>query len=391
MDFWSNWSGRHEANPERLRFLRSEADAAALAADAAAKGQNLRCAGSGHSHAPLIPTDGVIADVSGLSGLIDVDPASRRAWVYAGTRIHALGRALNDVGLALANQGDIDRQAIGGAIATGTHGTGAELKNLSAAVTGARIALASGELVECSADQNASLWQAARLNLGALGIITRLHLQLRDTYVLAEHSWRDTLDNVMGELSDHLDAHRHFEFFWYPKRDIAFAKSIDEIDDEPAYPLGAEGERVAYSHEVLPNHRPDPHTEMEYSVPREHGAACMLDLRDLITREFPDMRWPVEYRTLAADDVWLSTARDRDTVTISVHEDVANDEQAYFRACEEVFLQYGGRPHWGKVHYLGRNELSAMHPDWEAWWSARDAVDPNGVFLNATLAAWRPS
>ena len=142
---------------------------------------------------------------------------------------------------------------------------------------------------------------------------------------------------------------------------------------------------------MLPNHRPNPHTEMEYSVPLEQGPACMRDIRDLIRSEFPDVRWPVEYRTLAADDVWLSTANGRATVTISVHEDVANDESRYYRACEEVFLQYGGRPHWGKVHYLSGDELQQAHRDWEAWWHVRDEVDPGGTFLNDLLAQWRPS
>ena len=93
---------------------------------------------------------------------------------------------------------------------------------------------------------------------------------------------------------------------------------------------------------------------MEYSIPAEHGQRCMKDLRELIAAEFPDMQWPVEYRSLAADDIWLSTAYQRPTITISVHQDIRLDDEEYFRACEEIFLSYEGRPHWGKVNYYGK-------------------------------------
>jgi FAD/FMN-containing dehydrogenase len=387
---WSNWSGRHTARPEDLHFLRSEPDAAALAASVAASGGSLRAAGAGHSHAPLVPTEGTIADISGLAGVIDIDTMSREAWVYAGTPIHALGRALHDQGLALHNQGDIDRQAIAGATATGTHGTGATLANLSSAVTGMRIALANGALVDCDLHANADLWRAARLHLGAFGLVTRLKLRLREACVLEEHAERLAFDAVMADLDERVARHRHFEFFWYPGNDTAFAKWIDESDVMPDYPLAAEGARIGWSHEVLPNHRPHKHTEMEYSVPAASGPDCLREIRALIRTDFPAVRWPVEYRTLAADDVWLSTARDRATVTISVHEDIANDERAYYQACERIFRAFDGRPHWGKLHHLDGDTLGRIHPDWTAWWAVRDEVDPAGVFLNAHLEAMRP-
>jgi L-gulonolactone oxidase len=166
-------------------------------------------------------------------------------------------------------------------------------------------------------------------------------------------------------------------------------KRIDETDDPPEYPL-AEGTRCAWSYEVLPSHRPDPHTEMEYSVPAERGPQCFAEIRELVTTRFPELTWPLEYRTVAADDVWLSMAHGRPTVTISVHQDAALDDEAVFRACEEVFLRHEGRPHWGKVHYLGGDVLAERHPHWRQWWRVRDAHDPDGTFLNDALEAWRP-
>jgi FAD/FMN-containing dehydrogenase len=387
---WKNWSGRHRAEAHGLHFLRSEADAAALTAQAAAEGLKIRAAGAGHSHAPLVPTEGVIVDTSGLSGLIAVDAAARRATVWAGTPVYALGRVLHEVGLGLPNQGDIDRQSIGGAVSTGTHGSGRELKNLSACVVGARIAVAGGELLDCGPELHPDAWHLARLGLGAAGILTRLQLQLRPAYRLRERSWSQPFEEIRPRIAALVAESRHFEFFWYPSRDRAIAKAIDETADEPEYPLAAEGERVAWSYEVLPNHRPLLHTEMEYSVPAEHGAECMSAIRELYRTQFPDVVWPVEYRTLAADDVWLSTAYERPTVTISAHQDIELDEAPLFRACEEIFLGFEGRPHWGKLHYLEAEQLAGAHPRWRDWWAARDRLDPGEVFLNDYLAGLRP-
>ena len=146
-----------------------------------------------------------------------------------------------------------------------------------------------------------------------------------------------------------------------------------------------EGARRAWSHEVLPNHRPHRHTEMEYSVPAADGMACFLELRALLRSDFPEVRWPVEYRTLAADNVWLSTAYERDTVTLSVHQTIDEDETPYYRACEALFNRYGGRPHWGKLHYQRASTLADRYSEWTAFARARAELDSAGTFRNAYL------
>jgi len=382
---WSNWSGKLSSKPSQIQFLRSEEDATALAGAASVSGERVRVVGAAHSHAPLVRHDGIVADPQGLSGIISTDPDAQTAWVAAGTRIYALGLPLLDAGLGLLNQGDIDQQAISGATATGTHGTGVGLSNLSAAVIGARIALANGQLVDCSADERPELWRASRLHLGAFGIVTRLQLQLTAAYRLKESSWQAPLDDVLASFHADAAQHRHHEFFWYPQTDLAQGKSIDLTDEPPVYPLAEEGARCAWSFEVLPNHRPHKHTEMEYCVPAAQGPACMAAIRKLLHDKFTDVQWPVEYRTLAADDVWMSTAYERDSVTISVHQDIRQDDEPYFRACEEIFLDFDGKPHWGKVNYLDRDQLAAKHPRWDDWWRVRDQVDPQGTFLNDYL------
>jgi len=385
---WSNWSGRLTADAD-LIHVRSEDDIARRLA-ATQPGSTIRVAGRSHSHMPLIPNSDTIIDTSGLNGVISTNADDQSAWVWAGTPIAALGASLHAAGLALKNQGDIDRQTIGGAAATGTHGTGRSLQNLSASVIGARVILASGDIVDCSVEEHPELWEVARLNLGAIGVITRLHLQLRGAYKLREDGTFKPFDEVIGDLASLPDRSRHYEFFWLPDRDLVVGKAIDETDDDPEYPLAREGRRVAWSYEVLANHRSWKHTEIEYSVPDEVGPSCVAEIRDMVLSDYPDMPWAIEYRTLAADDVWMSTAYRRPTVTISLHYDVAADEEPMYRAAERIFREVDGRPHWAKLNYLDGAELSAIHPRWSDWWRVRDQADPDGLFLNDYLASIRP-
>ena len=385
MPLWNNWSGRLEHHPEALRFVRTEEDAAALVAGASARGVSLRVVGSGHSHAPLVIGADEIIDIGAMAGVISVDEASKTAWVAAGTPIYMLGPLLHQQGLALHNQGDIDRQTIAGATATGTHGTGRTIANLSNAVKGFRLIDGHGELRELRQSDAAESFYAYPVHLGAMGLVTAIELQLRDAFVLEERSWTVPGDALVDSISEMTENHDRFEFFWYPKADQAQIKTMHEVAERPAYPVAEEGARRAYSFEVLPNHRPHKHTEMEFSVPMSEGPACFMEIRALLQNTFQDVAWPVEYRLLAQDHAWLSNAYQRDTVTISVHQDVRLDECEYYRACEAIFRAYGGRPHWGKVNELTGQDLEAAYPRWRDWWAARDALDPNGVFLNDYL------
>jgi FAD/FMN-containing dehydrogenase len=387
---WTNWSGRVSAEPAEIARVADEAGAIAAVQRAARAGVALRCLGAGHSHAPLVVTSGVLLDTEALAGVVSVDAARGTATLRAGTRIRALGAPLRDAGVALHNQGDIDRQAIAGAIATGTHGTGVALRNLSAGVVAARIVLASGDVVVCDAQREPELFEVARLSLGAVGVVTELTVSVRASYKLAERMWLEPIEEVLARIDEHAAASRHFEFFWMPGSERAACKALDETDAEPVYPLASEGARCAWSYEVLANERNDKHTEMEYSVPIARGPACFAALRDRIARDFPELRWPLEYRTLAADDLWLSTASGRATATISVHQGVDLPDEPLFRACEEIFAAHEGRPHWGKVHYRSGADLAALHPRWRDWWRVRDRFDPNGLFLGPHLASLRP-
>lgn len=339
-------------------------------------------------------------DLAAMSGIVAVDAANQRATILGGTRLCALGAPLAASGLALHNQGDVDTQAIAGALATATHGTGPACRNLSSAVVTSRLVLASGDVVDCSETTNGDLFQASRVSLGALGVLSSVEMALSPAYRLAERTWLEPTTAVLARLDELIAATRHFEFFWLPDQDRCFCKSLQPTDlpasppeSKPERVLGADGlwgqERIGPSWQIFPSVREDRFNEMEFFLPAERGPAAFLAVRELMMREYPDVTWPIEYRTLAADDAWLSPASGRDSVTISVHQGAALPYETFFRATQDIFVSFGGRPHWGKIHWLGPSYLGNQFSHWDRFWSTQHTVDPKGRLLNNHLRALR--
>ena len=390
MASWSNWSGRQTDTPERIMRPSSENELADAVAGAQRDGLPVRAVGASHSHSRVAATNGVLLELDGWQGVVSTDASNLQATVRSGTRLFQLGSPLHEAGLALRNQGDIDKQSIAGATATGTHGTGPTLQNLSASIDAVRLVLASGEVVDCDANTSADLFQVARHSLGAAGLITELTLGLRPAYRLHEKQWKDDPASVFDDMDDLTSATRHFEFFWMPQGDWCACKSLEETEAEVDALPDLEHERIGWSYDIISSIRDNKHTEMEYSVPAEKGPACFNEVREMLLRDFPDLQWPLEYRTLKSDDIWISTATGRETVTISAHQDIALDDRPLFEACEEIFRRYDGRPHWGKVHYRTGAELAEMYPHYREWWRVRDAHDPEGIFVTPYLESLRP-
>ena len=390
MATWSNWSGRQTDEPAQVMQPSTEADLVEAVRVAAAKRLPLRAVGASHSHSRVAATNGVLVELDAWQGVVGTDQQMQTAQVRAGTRIFQLGRPLHDAGMALLNQGDIDKQSVAGATSTGTHGTGPTLRNLSNSVRAVRLVTASGEVVECDPSNEPNLFELARHSLGAVGLISEVTLATRPAYRLHERVWKEDPADVFARIDDLTTATRHFEFFWMPQGDFCACKTLDETEADSDPLPDRRHERIGWSHDIISSIRDVKHTEMEYSVPAADGPACFLELREMLLRDFPDLGWPIEYRTLRSDDLWISTASGRDTVTISAHQAIELDDRPLFEACEEIFRRFNGRPHWGKVHYRTGAEFAELYPRYRDWWQLRDAYDPDGVFLTPYLASLRP-
>jgi FAD/FMN-containing dehydrogenase len=382
---WSNWAGNVSCEPAVRIDAASEADVVAALRDAEARGLGVRVAGSGHSFSPLVATDGALLSLDGLAGIARHEPDARRVWVRAGTKLAALGRALHALGLAQENLGDVDVQALGGALATGTHGTGRTLPNLSARVSGVRLLLADGSLRVVRAEDAPERLAAARVSLGALGVVTAVRLDCVPAYRLHERTLRMPIDACLADMAERSAESRHHEFFWYPSRDLAETKTIEPTELAPEAVAGRRYERIGWSHEILPSVRELRFVEMEYALPAESGPACFRAVRERMRQRHPDVAWPVEYRWVRGDDAWLSPAHGRDTVTLSLHQGAELPWQDFFADLEPLLRAHGGRPHWGKRHGLAAAELAPLYPRFEDFRRARAELDPKGRFLNEHL------
>jgi len=389
VDEWRNWSGRVAFRPAHFARPSSEAAIARAVRDAAASGLTVRVAGSGHSFTPLVETGGLLLSLDDWQGVESADAAARTATIRAGAKIAALGESLRTHGLGLANQGDVDVQALAGALSTGTHGTGRALGSLSSQIRALRLVTADGAVVVAGDGDrdDRDLLEAARVSLGALGVLSAATMQLVPAYRLHERVWKIGIEQCLAGLDEHVAAHRHFEFFWYPHKDYAEMKALDPTEAAPDPLDGVKGERIDWSDRIFPTARDLRFNEMEYSVPAASGPDCFAAVRQRMKSAHPDVIWPVEYRTVAADDGWLSPMYGRQSVAISLHQDASLPCDAFFADVEPIFREHGGRPHWGKLHNLGARELAPLYPMWERFLDVRRRLDPHGVFLNDHLRA----
>lgn len=392
---WVNWAGNVQAIPRRVVQPASLDELRAALAEAAEHGETVRVAGAGHSFAPLCATAGTLLDLSLLAGIERIDPETGDATVWAGTRLFNLGGPLLKVGRALLNQGDIDRQALAGAVSTGTHGTGRKYGSFSSAVRAVEIMRADGELVTIAASEPLRL-RAASLALGLLGILTKITLATGPAYKLREQNVAMSMEECLAIFLETESARRNAEFWWLPALDTCVLKTFLETDDEPfreEFPEAAPGtlerylrpDYVDWSWRAYPSQRNTQFVEMEYTLPLSEGPAALREIRELVQSRYPDCTWAVEFRTQPGENPLLSPTQGVESATISLHQAIEKPHEPFFRDAEPIFLAHGGRPHWGKLQYLSAAQVAALYPGLPAFAAFRREMDPTGMFVNGYL------
>ena len=418
---WRNWAGDQSCAPwERVR-PRGRDELAEAVASAAAAGRKVGVPGSGHSFTEAALTDGTMIDVGALSGVIDGDRSSGLVKVAAGTVLAELNEALDRLGLAMENLGDIDRQTLAGAISTGTHGTGAKLRNISSQIAAMELVLADGSVRELG-EGDGDLLRAARVGIGALGVIASVTLRCVPAFILHRVDARRPRDEVLASFQESADAHEHFELFTFPYADSALVLERNRADGPPrprgkaaaylndvvlenwalgalsaagkAFPranpalsrfaaaVASGSEATDRSDRIFANERRVRFTEMEYGVPREHGPEAAQRVIDWVRENRYPVFFPIEMRVTAGDDALISPSHERDTAYIAVHQYRGMEWRPYFEAVESIMNEYGGRPHWGKRHFQTAATFPALYPRWADFLAARDELDPGRVFTN---------
>ena len=424
---WQNWAGNQTATPAGMVQPHDVDELVGLVKAAAARGQRVKPIGSGHSFTAIGVTDGVQVDLSQMAQLVTADRLTRLVTVQAGMPLHQLNRALAEVGLALSNLGDVDAQTVSGALATGTHGTGARIGGLATQIRAMELVLADGSVVTTNLGENPKLFNAARIGLGALGIISTITLQAEDAFALQAQERPMALPDVLAQLDELVTANDHFEFYWFPHTRRTLTKRNNRLPlDHAPQPLNraralledellsnglfaltcrlgaaapaliprinngaarllAAREYSDVSHRVLVSPRRVRFVEMEYAVPVASVRAALAGIERVITEQHLRVSFPVEVRFAAADDIPLSTASERDTAYLAVHMFRGQPYERYFRAVEGVMNSLQGRPHWGKMHYQDAETLRQRYPRFDEFRAVRDAVDPEGLFRNDYL------
>ncbi len=412
---WRNWSGIESAYPALRSAPASEAEVAEVLKTAPGP---IRPVGAGHSFTGLVPTSGTLMTLDQLAGVERWE--GTQAVVWTGTRLGALGPALAAKGRAMPNLPDINKQSLGGAIGTGTHGTGTAFKAIHGDITALRLATVSGEILDCDATRNADVFNAARVSMGALGVITQVRLRTSENRRLHRNVWIEPLADTIAQAEARWAKHRNYEFYAVPFTDLAANITHDETDLPATAPTASSDDvflealkqlrnllgfstplrkaaakallggtkpetAVGEGWKLLSTERPVRFNEMEFHLPTETQMAALKEVAAAIETHRRDVFFPIELRRIAADDAWLSPFNGGPRGSVAVHCYYKDDYKFLFDLIQPIFLKHGGRPHWGKLHSLKAPQLARLYPDWEAFQTVRRRLDPQGRMLNPYL------
>ncbi|MGW1490618.1 D-arabinono-1,4-lactone oxidase [Streptomyces sp. NPDC002402] len=422
---WRNWAGNVTSRPVREISPASTEELAAAVRKAAEDGLKVKAVGTGHSFTAAAATDGVLIRPELLTGIREIDRTAMTVTVEAGTPLKRLNAALAREGLSLTNMGDIMDQTVAGATSTGTHGTGRDSASIAAQIRALELVTADGSLLTCSEKENPDVFAAARIGLGALGVVTAITFAVEPVFLLTAREEPMVFDRVTAEFDQLFAENEHFEFYWFPHTGNCNTKRNNRsagpaappgqisawIEDEllsngvfqlvvslgravpVTIPTIAKISSRALSartytdipYKVFTSPRRVRFLEMEYALPREAAIGALREVKAMIDRSPLRVSFPVEVRTAPADDITLSTASGRESAYIAVHLYRGTPYQAYFTAVERIMTAHGGRPHWGKVHTRDAEYFAEVYPRFGEFTALRDRLDPQRLFGNDYL------
>ena len=415
---WQNWSATEHAYPATRAAPASADEAAHLLKSAIGP---VRTVGAGHSFTGLVPTDATLVSLDRMTGVLGHDAATGQASVAAGTRLYDLGPALAAIGQDMPNLPDINKQSLAGGTQTGTHGTGGGFKAVHGGIVAFDLATPRGDVLECSATKNPEVFNAARVGLGAFGIVTRFTLQNHTLTRVKKVTAMRHRDELMNGWDTLVRNHRNVEFYVIPFSEWGQLITHDETT-EPVRPRGPDTDtdgqmqlkkardllefstplrfwmenrliagmpdQVAIDEgwKLLSNERSVRNREIEYHLPRENQIAALREVVAAIERHRQDVFIPIEVRAIAADDAWLSPFYGRESGSVAVHTYYKDEYAFFYTLIEPILRRHGGRPHWGKLNSLKHDDFAALYPRWKEALAVRESLDPEGKLLNPYLA-----
>lgn len=420
---WRNWAHTSESRPIKTFYPASIADVISIVKEASTQNKTVRVVGAGHSFTSLVQTDDWLVSLDQLTGIDKWNEEEETVTVFAGTRLFDLGEQLGKRGYSQENLGDINVQSIAGAISTGTHGTGIKFGNVSSQVTEIVLVTASGDVLTISEKENPTYFKASLVSLGSLGIIVKVTLKIIKSPVYEFNSYKLEYSKLVEQLDELIQSNRHFEFYMFPYSDLLQVKTMNITDKHPQrtafynfknlilenylfyliselcrlFPktskffsrMSAKAVGVstiaAKSYQLFATPRLVRFREIEYCIPLSHLKEVLQEIRETMEKNEYAVHFPIECRTVKADDIWLSPSYERESAYIAIHMYKGMPYESYFRDMEQIMRKYEGRPHWGKMHRLRTEELHSLYPMLQEFLNVREKLDPEGVFLNPYL------
>jgi xylitol oxidase len=410
----TNWAGNVTFTAKILHRPKTVTDLQGLVAHAS----RIRALGTGHSFSEIADTTGDLVSVAGLPRLIEPDLARGTVTISAGLRYGEVAAELNRSGLALRNLGSLPHISVAGSCATGTHGSGDANGCLATAVAALEIVTADGDLATLTRDDAG--FKGAVVALGALGIVTRLTLDTVPSFDVRQYVYEDLPLEQVSAHFDEISASAYsvslFTDWRAPRISQAWLKRRADapgaadagprwmgghLADGPRNPVPGVPARNCTEqlgvpgpwHERLPHFRleftPSAGDELqsEYLLPRAHAAAALAALAPIAGRIAPVLRI-AEIRTVAADDLWLSPAYQRDSVAF--HFTWIKDCPAVSQVLaqiEDCLAPLHPQPHWGKLFHAPPRDRDGRAAAFRA---LTRHYDPSGKFRNAMLDRYLP-
>lgn len=419
-----NWGRSIDFNPGQVLYPSSEEQILTVLKNASYNKKNVRIIGSGHSWTNLIVTEDILVSLDEWQGVTQIDDNGKWVEVKSGTKLLKLGNDLWNLGYSMENLGDIDVQSIAGALNTGTHGTGKNFGTLATQIYSITIALPTGELVEVSENEHHELFKAAQVSLGALGIITRYKLKVVKAFNLEYTSKLGKIKDAIDNFDKYNNEYRNYEFYWFPYTEEVQLKLVNEttkpiqdggimrdfndvVIENLGYYLLSEWSRTHknfykpfskfsargvpkgtwrnHSNKIFATKRWVRFKEMEYNVPKHRFQECITEIMETIHKRQFRVHMPLEVRYVKADDIMISPTHGRDAVYMAVHQYNGMDYLEYFKTIEEIFWKYDGRPHYGKMNTMKKEQFENTYPSWGKFSSIQKKCDPEGIMLNDYL------
>jgi alditol oxidase len=409
----TNWSGNYAYQASALHRPGSLEELQELVAGARA----VRALGSRHSFTSIADSAELVA-LDALPGEIVVDSTAETVTVPSHTTYAALAEALNHAGLALHNMASLPHISVAGAIATGTHGSGAGKGNLATAVRALEMVDAAGELRTVAAGDPA--FEGVVVGLGALGLVTRVTLAVQPYYEMRQRVFQDVgWDTLFARFDEILGAGESVSVFhlcgetteqvWVKRlaRDDRGSRDDSELEEllevrpataelhpvlggDPVNCTEQQGVPGPWS-ERLPHFRsgftPSSGEELqsEFFVARKDAVAAVDAIRGLADEIIP-LLLISELRTIAADALWLSPHHGRDSFALHfTWRRRPAEVEAVVAQIEAALAPFAGRPHWGKVFTARADTIAPLYPRMAGFLRLREDLDPNGRFVNAWL------